>query len=195
MESSSFYNEIFVKTNIAERLDRLLSSKSWKGEAINLGGVTDNYQPIEAEYKIMPDVWDVLIKHKNPCTISTKSDLILRDYDLIEKLAGLTYVNIASTITCIDEKIREKIEPGAAPSERRFNMLEAFGKTEAFTGMHTMPVIPFITDSEENLEGLFCRAQRAGIDYAIVQPMNLKGETKLVFLSFVKENYPKDYNV
>ena len=51
-------------------------------------------------------------KYKNPCIISTKSDLILRDFDLIEQLSDITYVNVASTITCIDEDIRRKIEPG-----------------------------------------------------------------------------------
>ncbi len=194
MESRDFFNEIYVKTNIAEQLERLLRSKSWKGEAINLGGVTDNYQPAEERYKLMPEILRLLIKYKNPCMISTKSDLILRDYDLLEELADCAGVNIAATITCADDQVRKKVEPRGVSSERRFEMLEIFGKTKALTGMHVMPVIPFITDSRENLEALFSRGRQAGIDYAIVQPMNLRGETKTVFLTFAKEEYPLYYN-
>lgn len=194
MESKDFFNEIYVKTNIVEQLERLLRSKSWKGEVINLGGVTDSYQPAEERYRIMPEILRLLIKYKNPCTISTKSDLILRDFDLFEELAEVASVNIAATITCADEKVRRKIEPRGVSSERRFEMLEAFGKTKASIGMHAMPIIPFITDSRENLEALFSRGRKAGIDYAIVQPMNLRGETKNVFLSFAKKEYPDCYD-
>ncbi len=194
MNSQNFFNEIYVKTNIAEKLEKLLRSKSWKGEPINLGGVTDNYQPAEERYKLMPEILKLLIKYKNPCTISTKSDLILRDFDLIAELAETAGVNVAATITCTDESIRQKIEPKGASSKRRFEMLKAFSKTKASTGVHIMPVIPFITDSRENLESLFSNAKDAGVDYAIVQPMNLRGETKNVFLSFVRDEYPYCYN-
>ena len=100
-----FFSTIYKKDNIAEQLERQLASPSWKGEVINLGGVTDNYQPWEAENGMMKEVLEVLIKYRNPCIISTKSDLILRDYELIDRLSRLTYVNIASTITCVDEDL------------------------------------------------------------------------------------------
>lgn len=195
MESDDFFNEIYVKTNIAERLEILLRSKSWKGDVINLGGVTDSYQPAEERYRLMPEIWKLLIRYKNPAIISTKSDLILRDFELIEELAATAGVNVASTITCSDENDREKIEPGAVSSERRFRMLEIFKReTKASTGMHIMPVIPFITDRRENLESLFSKGRAAGIDYALVQPMNLRGETKNTFLSFARAEYPEYYD-
>ena len=109
MESDDFFNEIYVKTNIAERLEILLRSKSWKGDAINLGGVTDSYQPAEERYRLMPEIWKLLIRYKNPAIISTKSDLILRDFELIEELAATAGVNVASTITCSDENDRERL--------------------------------------------------------------------------------------
>ena len=193
MKSNDFFKEIYVKKNIAGQLDKLLSSKNWKGEPINLGGVTDNYQPAEEKYKIMSDIWEVLIKHKNPCTISTKSDLILRDFDLIKRLADITYVSIAATITC--EKIRMDIEPGGVSSERRFEMLRIFKEnTNSVTGLHIMPVIPFLTDTDENLDALFLSGKNVNVDYAILQALNLRGETKNVFLSFIREKYPRIYN-
>lgn len=112
MESDDFYSDIFVKTNIAERLERQLKSRNWDRQVINLGGVTDNYQPAEAHYKIMPELLKLLIRFENPAIISTKSDLILRDYDLIDQLSRVAYVNIAATITTMDEDIRGVLEPG-----------------------------------------------------------------------------------
>lgn len=194
IKAGDFFNEIYVKVNIAESLERLLRSKSWKGEPINLGGVTDSYQPLEKDYELMPDIWKLLIKYKNPCTISTKSDLILRDYDLIMELSEKAYVNVASTITGVDEKIRERIEPGAVSYERRFNMLKAFKGTNVRTGLHIMPVIPHLTDSDENLDALFEKGADAGVDYAIVQALNLRGETKITFMTFIKELYPEIFD-
>lgn len=194
IKSNDFFNEIYVKINMAECLEKLLRSRSWKGEPINLGGVTDNYQPLEEKYEIMPDIWKLLIKYKNPCTISTKSDLILRDFELIEELSEVAYVNVASTITGVYEAIREKVEPGAVSYKRRFEMLKAFKHTNVRTGLHIMPVIPYLTDSDENLEGLFEGGERAGVDYAIVQALNLRGETKNVFMTFIKREYPNIFN-
>ena len=99
INSRDFFSEIFVKKNIAEVLEKELSSKSWKRETINLGSVTDSYQKAEEDYKIMPDILKLLIKYKTRMCISTKSDLILRDFELIDKLSNIDPVRIASTIT------------------------------------------------------------------------------------------------
>ena len=99
LESDAFFDDIYVKTNIVEELEKQLRRPSWTREVINIGGVTDSYQQAEAHYRLMPEILRLLIQYKNPCIISTKSDLILRDFDLIARLAELTYVNVACTIT------------------------------------------------------------------------------------------------
>ena len=104
----NFFDTIYVKTNIAEALEKELSSKRWKREVVNLGGVTDSYQPIEEKYKLMREVLKLMIKYKTPIVISTKSDLILRDMDLLTELAKVANVNVAVTITTMDENIRKK---------------------------------------------------------------------------------------
>jgi DNA repair photolyase len=194
INSNDYFNEIFVKTNIVEALERQLKSPSWKKKIINLGGVTDNYQPVEANYKLMPEVLKLMIKYKNPVVISSKSDLVLRDYDLIAELADITYVNVAATITAADENIRKLIEPNGVSSLRRFNMLKEFRKTNASVGMHVMPVIPFITDSYENLNSLFAQAKDNGIHYALVALLNLRGPTKGTFFEFIRQSFPHLYN-
>ena len=188
--SEQYFSDIFIKTNVAERLEKQLSSPSWKGEIINIGGVTDSYQPIEAQYKLMPEILRLMIKYKNPCIISTKSDLILRDYDLIAELSKLTYVNVAATITCMDESIRRKIEPNGAPSLRRFAMLREFSKTEASIGLHLMPIIPFLTDTRGNIDSLLSHAIDSGVQYFIPQILNLRGRTRWAFFDFIRSEYP-----
>lgn len=147
MGSADFYGDIFVKTNVVEQLEKQLKSPRWQGEVINIGGVTDSYQPAEAEYCLMPQILELMIKYRNPIILSTKSDLILRDFDLIDKLASLTYVNVASTITTADESASPKTgAQGGVSSQSSFAMLEAFSATKASRGLHVMPVIPFLTD-------------------------------------------------
>lgn len=187
--------EVFAKTNIAEHLDKELSSSKWKREVINIGGVTDSYQKAEEQMKIMPDVLKLLIKYKTPAIISTKSDLILRDFDLIAQLAQLTYVNIASTITTTNENDRKKIEPNACTSENRFKMLKEFRKTNASVGLHTMPIIPHITDSYSNIESLCSEAKNSGVHYMLPGVLYLRGTTRKVFFEFIQNEYPDKYEI
>src|SRR6056297_1018695 len=150
--NEDFFGNIYVKENLAHVLDKEFGKKSWKGEMVNLGGVTDSYQPLEKTVEMMPDILKVFIRHKNPLTISTKSDLILRDISLYAQLASLTTVNISVTITTPDESIRRLIEPLGSPTARRFQVLKAFSEIPVSTGLHIMPVIPCLTDDFENLE-------------------------------------------
>ncbi|MCY6958393.1 SPL family radical SAM protein [Clostridium brassicae] len=191
--SEKYFEDIYVKTNIVERLEKQLSSRTWKREVVNIGGVTDSYQPIEAQYKIMPDILRLMIKYKTPCIISTKSDLILRDYDLIEELSSITYVNVAATITCMDENIRRKIEPNGVESLKRFAMLKEFSKTKASTGLHFMPIIPYITDGRDNVDNLYSNAADCKVSYVLPGVLYLRGKTRYVFFDFIKKEFPHLY--
>jgi DNA repair photolyase len=188
--SEQFSREIYVKGNVIELLEKELQAPSWKGEVINIGGVTDSYQPAEAEYQLMPQVLKLLIKYKNPAIISTKADLVLRDFDLIDQLSRLTYINIAATITTVDERLREKIEPGAVSAARRFAMLKEFKKTRASIGLHVMPIIPLLTDTQENLQTLFSQACDCVVDYLLPGTLYLRGKTRTAFFEFIDEVYP-----
>jgi len=187
------FDQVYVKTNILEHLEAELSSPTWKREVVNIGGVTDSYQPAEAKYKLMPEVLKLLIKYKTPAIISTKSNLIMRDYDLIAELAELTYINIAATITTMDEADRIKLEPHASPSQERFEVLQQFRKTNASVGLHTMPIIPHITDSYDNIERLCEEAQKAKVHYMLPGVLYLRGTTRQVFFDFVQKSYPDLY--
>jgi len=190
----NFFDTIYVKTNVVEALEKELSSKRWKREVINLGGVTDSYQPLEEKYKIMPEVLKLMIKYKTPITISTKSDLILRDINLLEELAKVASVNVAVTITTMNENIRNKIEPGAKPSEKRIEVLKQLAGKNIGLGLHLMPILPMITDNEENIENIFREVSKVPIDYAICGFLNLRSTTRAYFLDFIKRDFPNLFN-
>ena len=191
INSNNYFEEIYVKTNIVEKLERQLKSSKWNREVINIGGVTDSYQPIEADYKIMPEILNLLIKYKTPAIISTKSDLILRDYDLIDKLSRITYINVASTITTVNEDTQRLIEPNGVDSMRRFKMLKEFRKTNASVGLHIMPIIPYITDDFDNINSLFRHAKECNVHYVLLGTLYLRGITRGVFFDFVKKEFPE----
>ena len=190
--AENYFGSIFVKTNAAECLDRELSSPKWKGETINLGGVTDSYQRAEAKYQIMPDIWRVLIRHRNPVVISTKSDLILRDYELIAELAQVASVNIAVTITTVDYEMQHLLEPGAVDPDKRFTVLREFSKVTR-TGLHMMPVIPYITDSYDNIDTVFDCAARCNVSYVLPGTLYLRGLTREKFFEFIAKKLPYHY--
>lgn len=190
LESANFFNDIFVKTNISEILAKELQSESWIGDVINIGGVTDSYQPAEKIYKLMPKILKILIRHKNPAIISTKSDLILRDFDLIDHLSKLNYVNVAVTVTTLDLNIKKKIEPGSSPPLDRLEVLRHFRKTNASIGLHVMPILPFLTDGVDNLDKIFALAAECQVDYVLTGTLYLRSPTRDHFCRFLKTEFP-----
>lgn len=190
-EKCAFFKKIYVKTNIVEALEKQLSAKNWKKEVINIGGVCDSYQPAEAKYGLMRKVLLLMIKYRNPITISTRSDLILRDLDLLKELAELTCVNIAVTVTTMNENSSALLEPLASSPERRFSVLQAFKETAAVTGLHMMPILPFLTDSPQNLEQVLSLAAECEVNYALPGILYLRGETRKHFFNFLELNFPE----
>lgn len=192
MESSDFYHDVFVKENIASILEQQLASPHWTRQLISIGSVCDSYQPIEEELQMMRQVLPLMIRYRTPCIISTKSDLILRDLDLIKQLAEVTYVNIAATITTMEEQIASIIEPGAVSPQRRAEMLRIFKQeTKASTGMHVMPMLPYISDDDASFHALLACAKDIQVDYATFGPLNLIGDTKRSYFSMLRQHYPQ----
>ncbi len=193
LDSAHFFDDIFVKINIADVLARELQSEHWRGDIINIGGVTDSYQPAEKTYRLMPDILKIMIRHKNPVIISTKSVLILRDWDLIDRLSRLNYVNVAVSVSTLNRDTKGKIEPEAAPPLERFDVLRQFRKTNASIGLHVMPILPFLTDAEDNLEKVFALAAECQVDYVLAATLYLRGPTREHFFRFLKAEFPSLY--
>jgi DNA repair photolyase len=190
LDAGDFFSDILVKTNAAECLDRELSHPKWKGAMIKIGGTTDLYQHAEKRYSLIPDLLRVVLKHRNPVFIQTKSTLILRDFDLICQLASVTSVDIATSVTTLDEGIRKIIEPGASPTRERLEMLAAFAGICRSTVTGIMPVIPLLTDGDDNLEALFRFSAEHKIDHVVSSFLFLRGEVRTRFMKLMEAHFP-----
>lgn len=188
LDDEKFYDHIYYKENIVEVLEKEISKPSWQKNIINFGSVSDSYQSCEKDLLLMREVLKLMIRYQNPVNISTKSTLILRDLDLLSELSKVADVNITCTITCADETIQRIIEPHAATSLERMKVLQILKqKTNASVGILMMPIIPYITDSYENMEAIYKLAQQIDLDYVVPGTLYLRGKTKPYFLNSIRQ--------
>ena len=159
-----------VKVNAAEVLARQM--KRAKRGNIAFGTVTDPYQPLERKYEITRACLEVLTAYDFPVSILTKSVLVLRDLDILRRIRE---VEVGFTITTLDEEVQRVFEPSSSPVPARLMALsklaEAGIKTWAFCG----PLLPFLSDGEEQIDALFGELARTGVSYIIVDSMKLSG--------------------
>jgi len=155
LETDNFFQDIFVKSNAPDLLNKELSKKQWKRPPVNVCGISDCYQPAEANYKIMPRVIKSFIRNKNPLVIVTKSTLILRDIELIKELTKMAEVSIIGSVSTLDEEKRILIEPNTAPTSARLKMLKKFREIGCKTMVLFMPIIPHISDDPQNMDEIF----------------------------------------
>lgn len=193
LDDPDFFADIYVKTNIAGQLDREFSKRNRAKEPVNVSGVSDAYQPSEESYCLMPEVIRVFIKHRNPLVIVTKSTLPLRDIGLIGELAKLVQVDVLVSVSTLDEKVRTITEPGSAPTADRLNMLSSFREAGCRTGVLIMPVIPLLTDSEENLRGIYELARKNQVNMVLPGTLHLRGSTKEPFMKMLRTAFPGLY--
>lgn len=168
-----FENEVIIKINFDKKLDqRLKRARTLLTDVIAPGGVNDAYQPIEQEIEHTRKVLQVIAKHKFPINIATKSKLITRDIDILNKIAKDTWCTIGFSISTTNEELAKFLEPySSSPSER----LEAIKtiKREApdiQVGTYLMPIIPFLTDDTENLEEVIRQSNKTGADFVLFSP-------------------------
>lgn len=185
LNDDCFFNRIYYKSDVAKLLEKQLSSKNWKHEAVNIGGVTDSYQPIEEKMKIMPEILNVLIKYKTPAILATKSDLVLRDVEYLKKLSDVADVKVSLTITTMDESLQKHLEPNAVTPSRRIEALKILREKGIPAGITLMPVIPYLTDSYENLDLIYSEASRVSAEHIRPNVLYLIGKTRTNFLNFL----------
>ena len=186
LNDDCFFDRVYYKSNVAKILEKQFSSKSWKHEAVNIGGVTDSYQPIEEKLKIMPEILKILIKYKTPAILATKSDLVLRDIGYLKELSEVADVKVSLTITTIDESLQKHLEPNAVSPSRRIEALRVLRKEGIPAGITLMPVIPYLTDSYENLDSIYSEASKVSTEHIRPNVLYLIGKTKTNFLNFLR---------
>lgn len=188
--NSDFFDDIFVKTNCVEILDRELSRRSWAGHPITFGGVTDSYQPLEASCRLMPDLIGVLKKHRNPLILFTKSSLILRDYDLIADLARVAPVTLGTSVITLDSQLASVLEPGASRPIDRLSAIAGLGREGCSTTLLMAPIIPLVTDSEEMMRELVSTAANLGMEKILAWHLKMRTGVSVPVNQLIKERFP-----
>lgn len=187
---SDFERQIFVKSNIASVLDRELSRPGWAGESIAIGTATDAYQPAEKRFRLTRSCLEVLLRHRNPFSVVTKSSLILRDLELIRNIADSADVRIYFTVTTTDDVLSDRIEPGAFPPGVRLDALKALTNEGIHCGVLMAPVMPGINDSQENIDRVTEAAAAAGARSLYAGPLRLAPPVRDHFYGFLQHEFP-----
>ncbi len=183
-----FESKIMVKKNAPELVEKAFKSKNWEGFPISLSGNTDCYQPAEKEYRLTRKILEVCLKHRNPIGILTKNALVLRDIDLLQKLASMNLVKVFFSITTLDEKLRLAMEPRTVTAQQRLKIIEKLSMAGIPTGVMTAPIIPGLNDHE--IPKLIEAAAQAGALAAGYTIVRLNGAIAEIFEDWIRKNLP-----
>ena len=156
------FEDIEVKQNAPELLEEALSKKR-KRCMIGTGSMGDPYIPIEKELGLMRRCLEIIDRYNFGSTLITKSDLVLRDLDILTRINNKTKAVVQMTLTTADDELCRKIEPGVCPTSRRFEVLCACRDTGIPTVVWFSPLLPFINDTQENIDGIIDYCSRAGV--------------------------------
>src|SRR4051794_35344478 len=185
-----FEREIVVKVNAPELLRAELRKPSWKREHVALGTNTDPYQWVEGRYKLMPGIWEALRDARNPCSVLTKSPLLLRDIELFRELVQVTSFTACLSIPTLDEKAWRDTEPHTPNPKARLEAVRKLNDAGIPTGVLVAPLMPGINDAPEQVDRLLQGAADAGAVSIGGQGLFLRGETRDVFFDWLRESRP-----
>jgi DNA repair photolyase len=183
-----FETKLFAKPNAAELLRVELSRRGYVCAPIAFGTNTDPYQPIESHWRITRGCIEVLAETNHPLTITTKSDRVTRDIDLLAPMARKGLAAVAVSITSLDSRIAATVEPRAPTPERRLLAVRKLSDAGIPTYVSIAPVIPAITDHE--IEHILERAAAAGARAAFFIPVRLPWEVAPLFKAWLDTHFP-----
>ncbi len=184
-----FETRIVAKVNAAERLRQTLASRSYTPMHLNIGSVTDAYQPAERRLRITRSVIEVLQETRHAFSIITKSSLIERDIDLIAPMAHDKLAAVYVSITTLDPALARILEPRAAAPQRRLRTIETLVKAGIPVGVSVSPIIPFINEPE--LESVLKAARDAGASSAFSIVLRLPWEVNPLFQQWLEQHFPE----
>ncbi len=183
-----FESKLFAKTNAPELLRAALRKPGYEPRPIALGTNTDPYQPIERRYEITRKILEVLEEFQHPATIVTKSALVLRDLDLLERMANAGRVHVYLSVTTLDRSLARTMEPRASTPERRLEVLGALTGVGVPCGVLAAPMIPALNDHE--LERILAAARERGVEQAGYILLRLPHEVAPLFEEWLHAHYP-----
>jgi len=187
-----FEKAIVFRKNIPRLLAREVPRLRGKN-TITLGsGITDVYQPVERERKLTRACLEILTYAGTGVRILTKSNLILRDLDLLEKIHQNAGLILFISLTSLEDSLLKTLEPGASSATERVEVIEAFKKRKIPVGILAMPVLPGITDTEENLDPFYQKMKALKVDFIMPGWLTLRpGRQKNLFIQYIQDQKPE----
>jgi DNA repair photolyase len=186
-----FDSKVVVKVNAPELLRKKLASASWAGEHIAMGTNVDCYQRAEGKYQLMRGIISALRDAANPFSILTKGTLILRDLDLLTAAAQVTDVGLNVSAGFIDKELWRTLEPGTPSPERRLDTCKALTDAGLSCGVLMGPIVPFLSDSPEQLDAAVRRIAASGAVHVTPIVLHLRPGTREWYLQWLNEHHPE----
>ncbi|MCC7348722.1 MAG: PA0069 family radical SAM protein [Variibacter sp.] len=183
-----FESKLFVKPEAPKLLERELSAKGYVPRTIAIGTNTDPYQPIERRYEVMRGILEVLERAGHPVGIVTKSALVLRDLDILARMAQRGLAKVALSVTTLDPKLARSMEPRAATPSRRLEALRQLAHAGVPTTVMVAPIVPAVNDTE--IERILDAAAAAGVKEAGYVLLRLPLEVRDLFREWLTEHFP-----
>jgi DNA repair photolyase len=190
-DGAEFEQKIYVKQHTTDLLRRDLRRVK-PGEAIALGTATDPYQPAERRYEVTQGILEEFARHRGfELGIVTKSNLIVRDLDLLREVARGNALSIHITVTTLNAELARILEPRAPRPDLRMEAVRQLSEAGLTVGVSASPVLPGITDSPADLETVVSAAAAAGARHIFAGALFLKPCSAAVFLPFLEQNFPQ----
>ncbi|MBI1224133.1 MAG: PA0069 family radical SAM protein [Bacteroidetes bacterium] len=185
---TDFESKILIKQNAAKLVEEKIKSSTWKVSPIMLSGNTDCYQPIERKMEITREILGVMLRYRHPVSIITKNSLVLRDLDLLEKLAQDRLVQVAISVTSLNEDLRRRLEPRTSSIHSRLHAIEKLASRKIPVSVMFAPVIPGLNDHEIlKLAEYTSRLGALSFGYTVVR---LNGDVGKIFEDWIHKNLP-----
>jgi DNA repair photolyase len=186
-----FESKLFAKPDAAKLLERELSKEGYQPRTIAIGTNTDPYQPIEKQYRIMREILEVLDAHSHPVGIVTKSALVVRDTDILSRMAARGLARVALSVTTLDRMLARVMEPRATTPSKRLEAIRELSEAGIPTSVMVAPIVPGLNDSE--IERILDSASAAGARGAGYVILRLPLEVSPIFKDWLLRHYPDRY--
>lgn len=183
-----FERKIIVKKNAPELLRKFLMNPRWECTPIGLSGNTDCYQPAEQKFRITRRLLEVCLEFNQPVGMITKNAGMLRDMDIISKMAERKLVSILVSITSLDDSLRRVMEPRTTTAKQRLKLIRELSGAGVRMGVMLGPMIPGLNDHE--MHDIIKLASEAGASFSAYTFIRLNGSVKLLFHDWLLKNFP-----
>jgi DNA repair photolyase len=192
LDGADFERKIYAKANAGPIVSRDLAEKHIPTEHIAIGAATDPYQPAEREFGVTRSILERMAEREGlSLSITTKSDQILRDVDLLRRISQRSTLTINVTVVTLRTRLARLLEPRAPRSDLRFDAVQKLREAGLNAGVFMMPVLPGLTDSDEHLDAMARAARQANAKWFIAAALFLMPSSAKHFLPFVAEKFPR----